>query len=164
MRNIPAARAHGLRMPDFMRALRDHRQHDCFMTTTPPTTMKHRNHGHRGGAIAPVQLVQKSSKASELRVAKVSSSLASGGDKRAAPRGFLPGSHQVVVIHRQAGVGHAAARSPDFEIRLDGNDHEFVLRLPEDRAFGLGHPHHLERKPFTEMLLPIGLALGKAGL
>ena len=46
-----------------------------FMTTTPPTTMNTETTATAVAAIAPVNWFQKSSKASELSVAKVSSSL-----------------------------------------------------------------------------------------
>ena len=46
----------------------------------------------------------------------------------------------------RAGVAHAVARAVDFEVGLDRNDDEVVLRLAEDGAFGLGHADDLERK------------------
>src|ERR1051326_323243 len=48
------------------------------------------------------------------------------------------------MIDGRAGVIHAVARAPDAKVRLDGDDHEVVLRLTEDGTFGLGDAYHFQ--------------------
>src|SRR5260370_36668011 len=54
----------------------------------------------------------------------------------------------MIVIQRGGGETHPVARTPDLEVRLDGNHQEIVLRLAEYRALHFRDAHYFKLHAF----------------
>ena len=145
VQNVAPARAQRFADADFVRSLRHHRQHDVH-DDDPAHHHEHRNDAHRHGADGgrqPLPQADDGLRSEDAEIVVLLRPQVPVGAHQHA--GFILGFHQVLLVERLGHHGNAAAAAVGLEVAFDRNHDEVVLRVAENAAQRLGHPHHFVR-------------------